>query len=553
MPSLPERPAEHQLAAEAELKLRSVLPYDWTLQKIEDDYGIDFLLEVFEDGQTTGRILLIQLKGISQVRTDSPSVSVRLKSSTLQYFTQLPLPCILVVWDARNERLLWSHVQDQILEQVKSDGPEWFNAKTRVVRMKGEDRITGQEDFRKVAARLPFPGSRYQSEIQALISQRQRTVTAQLVRLLSQNAAPLSLKEASEQLRKNGVANCSVEEIAMTVETYGCALLRCTGGSLSLCPMNVAGLVAGIDCLGDQALELPGLKESGGFDSYYMGNIVAINVVTGRLTYRFMNRLRILNPRLFMESVRAMMILAPSNCQQLEGVRVDTRVGPNDEGRFVSHHEVRFVDPAIAALLEGVDRTADAWFEFVGTDEFGYLVEMEALERPSSEGAALITNEARDEKGGMRFTLVQRTQAKRVRAIRVAHVLRKDQVLWKVWMPASEPTRPEITIGKKKFAIVGGPPGYGNSLSGQIRPDGKGERMIIDGYVLLETHFGIDLDDSHMPPEVREFLLVNDQDPASLKILFLYPSLIRKPLPDPVLTVLRGRYEEVIVEPILQD
>lgn len=69
MHEMPERPREHALAEEAENAFKSILPERWIYRPKPSDYGVDSEVElVAPDGQWTGRLFYVQLKG-----TDSDS------------------------------------------------------------------------------------------------------------------------------------------------------------------------------------------------------------------------------------------------------------------------------------------------------------------------------------------------------------------------------------------------------------------------------------------------------------------------------------------------
>jgi hypothetical protein len=67
-----ERPDEHVTDSLGQGVLRSALePFGWTLTPVVTDYGIDFDVEVFRDGRSTGVTFKIQLKS-----SRSPAYSV---------------------------------------------------------------------------------------------------------------------------------------------------------------------------------------------------------------------------------------------------------------------------------------------------------------------------------------------------------------------------------------------------------------------------------------------------------------------------------------------
>jgi hypothetical protein len=44
----PQRPDSHNLQTESERFFQKSLPQSWTCQKVSDDYGVDFSVEIFD-------------------------------------------------------------------------------------------------------------------------------------------------------------------------------------------------------------------------------------------------------------------------------------------------------------------------------------------------------------------------------------------------------------------------------------------------------------------------------------------------------------------------
>src|SRR5713226_682048 len=65
---MPQRPRSHELEDESRRQFQMVLPSSWVFRPADPDYGIYGQVEIFSgDGQATGLIFLVQLKG-----TDNP-------------------------------------------------------------------------------------------------------------------------------------------------------------------------------------------------------------------------------------------------------------------------------------------------------------------------------------------------------------------------------------------------------------------------------------------------------------------------------------------------
>ena len=63
----PQRPRQHQLETESKRHFESVIPSSWIYRPLDQDYGIDGEVEIFNDsGDATGYKFLVQLKSTDQ-------------------------------------------------------------------------------------------------------------------------------------------------------------------------------------------------------------------------------------------------------------------------------------------------------------------------------------------------------------------------------------------------------------------------------------------------------------------------------------------------------
>ena len=52
---MPVRPRQHQLEDESIDFVKSIIPKQWVVRELDRDYGIDLLIEIFENDTKTGR------------------------------------------------------------------------------------------------------------------------------------------------------------------------------------------------------------------------------------------------------------------------------------------------------------------------------------------------------------------------------------------------------------------------------------------------------------------------------------------------------------------
>ena len=109
-----KRPRSHQLEDESITAFRAARPSRWPVRKKDDDYGIDFEVEIFDEtDSSTGLMFLAQLKA-TDAETDR---KLTLDREYLGGICQYDSPTIIVRYFARDRRLYWAWAAD-LLAQI---------------------------------------------------------------------------------------------------------------------------------------------------------------------------------------------------------------------------------------------------------------------------------------------------------------------------------------------------------------------------------------------------------------------------------------------------
>jgi hypothetical protein len=107
MERMTQRPRAHQIETESRNALRAALPSAWTVERIENDYGVDERVEIFDaKGRATGLVFYVQLKA-TEIRDDSRALKVRVREEHLSYWNRLADPVLLVLWHVPTKSLYW--------------------------------------------------------------------------------------------------------------------------------------------------------------------------------------------------------------------------------------------------------------------------------------------------------------------------------------------------------------------------------------------------------------------------------------------------------------
>lgn len=108
---MPKRPTQHETKIQSIRAFEALLPAEWTAQRREEDYGIDYDIEIFRGGSATGLGFHVQLKGTDRLK-GKPTAAI--KWTTRNYWSAQDKPTLVVLWEAATGTVWaeWSHRVD---------------------------------------------------------------------------------------------------------------------------------------------------------------------------------------------------------------------------------------------------------------------------------------------------------------------------------------------------------------------------------------------------------------------------------------------------------
>lgn len=79
---MPKAPNAHLIGREATTRFIGALPASWTHSEPRqgDDYGVDITCSIFDDGEATGRLIHLQVKGLSKRNGKQPKIPLKLST-----------------------------------------------------------------------------------------------------------------------------------------------------------------------------------------------------------------------------------------------------------------------------------------------------------------------------------------------------------------------------------------------------------------------------------------------------------------------------------------
>ena len=111
-----QRPRQHIIETESKKHLTSIIPNHWVLRELAPDYGLDFMVEIFNGENSTGSIFYLQLKGSDQ-KIENNVTSYQLKREHIEYYNSIPSPVLFVIYSTRTNQFwgLWTNLLKDVL------------------------------------------------------------------------------------------------------------------------------------------------------------------------------------------------------------------------------------------------------------------------------------------------------------------------------------------------------------------------------------------------------------------------------------------------------
>ena len=124
--AMPKRPRQHELDTEAIDYIKSKLPVSWTREEVNQDYGKDLFVEIFENGEATALEFRVQSKGHEKFTIRHGDMVIQqVKISTLNYFEQLPLPILLIAYSSSKKLACYLWIKPYIHQILDKEQPKW--------------------------------------------------------------------------------------------------------------------------------------------------------------------------------------------------------------------------------------------------------------------------------------------------------------------------------------------------------------------------------------------------------------------------------------------
>lgn len=116
-----QRPRQHIIETESKRGFNAIVPSHWVLREMSSDYGLDFMVEIFKNGHSTGNIFYVQLKGTDQ-NLINDHISYQLGQDHIDYYRKIISPVLLVIYSTQAEKFwgIWANQLKEVLVNKKA-------------------------------------------------------------------------------------------------------------------------------------------------------------------------------------------------------------------------------------------------------------------------------------------------------------------------------------------------------------------------------------------------------------------------------------------------
>lgn len=104
------RTEQHITETKSQRIFERIIPIEWVAREIKPDYGIDYIVEIFNNGQSTGKTFFVQLKGSTQEIVNN-TFKKQFDIDNLEYYASFTLPVLIVFVSVTTEQIwvIWSN------------------------------------------------------------------------------------------------------------------------------------------------------------------------------------------------------------------------------------------------------------------------------------------------------------------------------------------------------------------------------------------------------------------------------------------------------------
>lgn len=122
---------------------------EWAVNKLNEDYGVDLEVTIFENNESTNINFPAQLKSTDKIKLKNGLISFSIDTEHLSYFFNHSRPFLFILYDNQNETAYWLIIQDYILDILNVKKPNWRRQKYNTLYFPIENKIEDKNELKK--------------------------------------------------------------------------------------------------------------------------------------------------------------------------------------------------------------------------------------------------------------------------------------------------------------------------------------------------------------------------------------------------------------------
>jgi hypothetical protein len=117
-----KRPQQHIIETKSKKSFEGLIPDTWVARELGSDYGLDYLVEIFKDNNSTGHLFFVQLKGTDTEVIDN-TISYQLSVDNIDYWNTITNPVLLAFYSSKSDKFwgVWTNELKENISLKKDD------------------------------------------------------------------------------------------------------------------------------------------------------------------------------------------------------------------------------------------------------------------------------------------------------------------------------------------------------------------------------------------------------------------------------------------------
>ncbi len=126
---------------------------DWAVNKLNEDYGVDLDVTIFENNEITDIRFPAQLKSTDKLKIKNGSISFSIDTDHLNYFFCHSLPFLFILYDNQKETAYWLIIQEYIWDFLEKNTPNWRVQKYNTLYIQIKNKIEDKNDLKEAISK----------------------------------------------------------------------------------------------------------------------------------------------------------------------------------------------------------------------------------------------------------------------------------------------------------------------------------------------------------------------------------------------------------------